>query len=156
MSTIFVALIVAVAAMSGPLLLARQNAKRADAKEKRDNARQDQVAVQAAKAAQLLLEQNKLVAESATITNNKLDIIHTLVNSSLTASMQAELDATTREMAMMLEVISLKKAAGHEPSVEALANIETTQERISELTVKLSERNKQGEIVRQQQQQQQQ
>lgn len=107
-----------------------------------DWARQDAVAAQAAEAAKLLLAANERVAATAEAANAKLDVIHTLVNSNLTAAMQAELDATVRELAMMNEVIDLKRANGHEPSVNTLATVKATELRISELKATLADRLK--------------
>ena len=66
--------------------------------------------------------------------------IHMLVNSNLTASIHAELDATIREVAMMREVIALKRAAGHEPSDEAAQAVAATDARIAELRASLGDR----------------
>jgi hypothetical protein len=103
-------------------------------------ARADQVAHQAAKVA-------KTLSENTAITNNKLDVIHTLVNSNLTAAMQSEHDSVIRELAMMLEIIELKKASGAEPSIDALSAVEATKSRLSELAAKLHDRITQQEKV---------
>lgn len=76
------------------------------------------------------------------VTNSKLDVIHKLVNSNMTAALQAERDATVRELAMMQEVIDLKRVAGHEPSPEALEAIVATKSKISELETTLMDRLK--------------
>lgn len=76
----------------------------------------------------------------AMITNSKLDVIHTLVNSNMTAAMQAELDATVRELALMREVIALKSEHGRDPSADALAAIESTTKKIAELRAVLADR----------------
>jgi len=152
MSTVLVALIVA----GGAAFSAWWNTRQRRRDKKEDWAREDAVAAQAAEAARLLLAENKKVAATAAVTNNKLDIIHTLVNSNMTAAMQAEYDATVREIAMMKEVIALNQAAGREPSPEAIGAIEATQTKINELQAALADRLKQAEVVEQQQQQQQQ
>jgi hypothetical protein len=72
--------------------------------------------------------------------NGKLNTIHTLVNSNMTASMQAELDATMRELAMMHEVIDLKRVAGHEPTPGALDAITFTEGKIADLRARLDDR----------------
>lgn len=74
------------------------------------------------------------------IANNKLDLIHSLVNSNMTAALQSELDATVRELAMMKEVIELKRAMGIEPSPEVLSAITSTQTRINELLAVIRDR----------------
>lgn len=126
-----------------------------------DYIRQDAVAAQAAEAARLLsaatakasVRAEEVASElrrNTTVTNDKLDVIHTLVNSNLTASMQSEYDATKRELAMMLEVIALKKAAGLEPSIDALAAVDATKVRIGELNSKLMDRAAQQQVVEKQ------
>jgi hypothetical protein len=96
--------------------------------------------VQAEEAARLLLENNELVERTSAGISGKLGVIHDLVNSSMTAAMQAELDATRRELAMMREVVELNRQAGREPTVEALAAIEATSARIMELSAALRDR----------------
>jgi hypothetical protein len=140
MEQVWIALIVAVASTTSPLLLAYLTNRNNRQIKQEDYARQDAVALQAAKAASLLLAANERVALSATMTNSKLDVIHTLVNSNMTAAMQAEFDATTRELAMMREVIALKQTAGHDPSVDTLAAIKMTEAKISELQAALKDR----------------
>jgi uncharacterized protein Yka (UPF0111/DUF47 family) len=147
MEAVFVALIVAIAGLIGPVVLSHFNNKQRKEELVETYRRQDQVANQAKEAAKLLLEANEKVAERAEVTNSKLDVIHTLVNSNMTAAMQAELDATTRELAMMKEVVRLNKVMGHEPSKEALSAIDTTLRRIDELRVNMEDRYKQSKIV---------
>lgn len=83
----------------------------------------------------------------AIVTNDKLDIIHVLVNSNMTASMQAELDATVRELAMMHEVVDLKRKAGHEPTAAALIAIDATEAKVTELKAALDDRLQQNDVV---------
>jgi hypothetical protein len=103
-------------------------------------ASQKRIADQAAEAAALLLAANERVARTAQVTNGKLDVIHTLVNSNMTAAMQSEYDATVRELAMMREVLELKEAAGREPGREAQAAIAATEARLAELAAALEDR----------------
>jgi len=162
-----------------PLLMAVITNRSRRAEKEQDYARQDTVARQAAEAARLLSEQQKisiikteevakqaaeaakilseqqaktsaraeevaeLLSRNTTTTNNKLEVIHTLVNSNLTSSMQSEHDATRRELAMMLEVIELKKVAGLVPSIETLAEVEATKIKIAELSARLADRTAQ-------------
>jgi hypothetical protein len=76
-----------------------------------------------------------------------LDVIHGLVNSNLTASMRAELEATIRDRASMAELVEIKRAAGHEPSKEALQAIEAADARVAELRASLGDRMKATEIA---------
>jgi hypothetical protein len=106
--------------------------------------RQDDAAEKAATAARLLLAANERVAQTSKMTNDKLDVIHTLVNSNMTAALKAEFDATERELTMMIEVVELKRLGGHLPTVESLAAIEATRVKISELRSTLDDRAKAG------------
>lgn len=165
---VWVALVVATASMLGPVLLARRLDHQLRRSKAEDYARQDKVAEQAANAARLLkqaqeeaanraaeaaallLESNERVAHTAALTDKKLDQIHVLVNSSMTASMQAELDATTRVLALLRQVVVLHTAAGRPPAGEALATIEATEHKVSELRTALSDRLSQTQIAEQQ------
>lgn len=143
-----------------------------------DYARQDVVAAQAAessraaaerqeKAASLLLAANERVAASTESTKVKLEEVkvlgektHALSNSNLTAVMKLALNASERELSSMMrelsineELISLKRAAGHDPSPEAItviagtrADIATLGERIIEMRAAVDARLKQQEI----------
>jgi len=103
---------------------------------------QKMIADKAAEAAELLLANNERVARTQQETNGKLDVIHTLVNSNMTAAMQSEFDAVARELAMMREVAALKQAAGQEPSPETLAAISATEAKLHELDAALADRAK--------------
>jgi uncharacterized protein YlxW (UPF0749 family) len=80
MEAVWVALIVAVAAMAGPLLLARQQ-----------NRRQDEVARRVTDVADKLAAQNKVVAQATKTTNTKIDDVHQIVNQQRT-DMVARID----------------------------------------------------------------
>jgi hypothetical protein len=136
----------------GPWVVSRSTRKATSEAKIEDWKRQDEVAARAAEAARLLLAANERVAETAAVTNGKLDVIHTLVNSNMTAAMQSEFDATTRELAMMREVIRLNKVAGTEPSVDALAAVTATEAKIAELDNQLVDRRKQTAVAELQQQ----
>ena len=130
-----------------PLLLSMLTNRQRRRDKLEDWARQDAVAAQAAAAAELLLAANERVASGTKVTNDKLDVIHTLVNSSMTAAVQAEHDATVRELAMMREVVALHRAAGREVSGESLAAIAATESKIAELKTTLADRLAQSKIV---------
>jgi hypothetical protein len=55
-------------------------------------------------------------AEASAITTGKLNQIHELVNSALTAQMEDAHDALTQQLVLMREVIALHTAAGRTPS----------------------------------------
>lgn len=144
MSTVIVAVIAAVVG-PGIMMLLSTHVRRSE--KAQDWARQDEVAAKAARAVAVAEE---VAAGTATLlveSNNKLDVIHTLVNSSLTAAMQSELDAVIEKLALKKENIELKAAAGQEPSPETVLAIEATTDRIGELRAGLSDRLRQARIV---------
>ena len=151
MTSVSIAFIVAMAGVTTTWLTMRMNARATAAAKAEDWRRQDEVAArvkeaseQAASAAALLVESNKLVAEKAAQTREditgQLKIIHTLVNSQMTEAKQRELDATIRELASLREVMDLKRAAGIEPTAETLEMIRATEVSIRELRVNLADR----------------
>jgi len=158
MSTLWLGLIAVFSSITAPLILVLltnwQRRKEREEQWERDDAvaaqaaeaaellrkAQEAAAAQAEEAAALLLDANERVAETSALTNGKLDVIHTLVNSSLTAAMQAELDATEAQLVLMREVVDLKYATGKKPSAESLALIVAKQDQISELKAKMDDR----------------
>ena len=116
--------------------------------------RQDAVAAQAAEAARLLLASNERVAEQAAAAAAKLDAIkgvadatHLLVNSNLTSALQDELEAHRALHAVMVEVMSLKVAAGLAPDPAAVAAAESTSARIAELEATITDRLRQTKVA---------
>ncbi len=137
MENIFIALVVSVFAPIIVGLITSYN-NRLDKRIQWD--REDTVAAKAAEAAKLLLASNERVASTSKITNNKLDTIHALVNSNMTAAMQSEYDATRRELVLLLYVLELNRRAGSEPTQESLVEIDTAKKRIAELAIALESR----------------
>ena len=131
--------------------VARRAAEQAEA----NHRRQDEVARTAAETAQANLqtaeanlaanERNRIVAVE---TSDKLDTVHTLVNGQMTSAMQSELDAITRELVMMKELISLHKEAGKPPTRRTLADVRATERKLKKLSTTLKERYAQHEIVK--------
>lgn len=154
----FVAVVLAVSSTVSPLLLSMLNSRNRRKEKVEDYARQDAVATQAKEAARLLVERQDAaaskaaeaaqllatntakVAETAERANDKLDVIHTLVNSNMTTALQSEYDAIVREAAMMQEVIELKIAAGSQPTIKTLASLTATKAKIIELGTALADR----------------
>jgi hypothetical protein len=148
MNEIWLAAIAAIAGMASgiiaPIALAII-ANRARSQEKREDwERQDAVAAQAAEAAKLLLAANERVAKSTQATNGKLDVIHGLVNSNMTAALQDQLDTNIREVALMREVVALHRAQGRDPSKEALEAITLSEGKIGELRSQIADRLRNG------------
>lgn len=91
-------------------------------------------------AARLLAMHNQLTAEATAETHSQLSVIHGLVNSAMTASMQSELDATTVSLTLLKRLLARE---GDEPSAHDLATVEATQQKLDELTTKLQRRREQ-------------
>lgn len=108
--------------------------------------RQDAIAAQTAEAARLLVASDKRVADTARETQAQLKVIHTLVNSNLTASMQAALDAQVSLLAALLEIVDLKGKSGFAPTTDALATVESTKAKIAELQAVLLDRRRMEQI----------
>jgi hypothetical protein len=157
-SFVFAAVALLVAAVS-PLLLAYYNRKtaRKDKAEEQirladEKARQDEVAVQAAKMAAAMIQSNESVAETArrsaeeiaasnervalitqqaaTETAARLAAIHTLVNSNLTQAQERELDATRAMLSAMRDVVSMRQDRDLPVTLEALDAIKVIENRI--------------------------
>jgi len=158
-SAIVIAGFAMVSSMVTPWILSYQRRS----EKEQDYKRQDEVATKAAKASEVLLEsQQQLVHQndstaalllksntkaeaSAKVQEAKLDQIHTLVNSNLTAAMQDQLDALKAMLVLLLETVDLKHAAspGAAPSKETVTTIAATKTKIAELSAQLEDRLKQ-------------
>jgi hypothetical protein len=159
--TMVIAIIVALGGIASPIVMAWLTNRNARQMREEDYARQDvvaarltrrqdeaeakaaEVAAQAAVAAQLLVDSNHKQEEIAKTQNAKLDQIHSLVNSNLTAAMQDQLDTRISNLALLVEAGDAKKAAGLPQNEETLGAIYQTRIKIDELTAKLADRKKQ-------------
>ena len=109
--------------------------------------REDKVARVAAEAARLLVANNDVVARTAAVTNGKLDQIHTLVNSNMTAAMRAELEATIEKLKLMRQIVDRDKADNIKVLPEALRAISEVEIKIGELQASLNDRLRQTQIA---------
>ena len=132
-------------AIISPVLVIWASGRRDSTARREDWARQDNVAAKAAVAAQLLVDSNKKVAvvaaELGKETIGKLDQIHTLVNSQMTAAMTDALDADQRTLAMMRELVDVKRKIGEEPTQQSLDAISAVEAKISERRAMLEDRS---------------
>jgi len=135
-----IAMIVAAFGFAGPVIMSLVTYWVHRNETLRDYARQDAVAARLLISNERVAETAKTAADGLVVTNAKLDMIHTLVNSQMTAALQAELAATQRELAMMREVISIKSAAGHQPNIDTLSEVKAIEGKVLELKSKLSDR----------------
>ena len=156
--TLAVIIVALIGTVVGPTVAILVGAHISAAKEERDYKRQDEVAdrvaaaaVQAESAAKLLVASNAEVAvaavAAAAITNGKLDTIHTLVNSNMTAAMQGEHDSTVRELAALQEIAAMRTEGGTKPSPATTIAIEMAEAKINELRAQLADRAKQQDII---------
>lgn len=159
------AVIVAVLAILGQGFQRRHDAQIRAREKKEDWARQDlvaqrlqergdaaaaraqEVAVQTQQAAQLLLVNNEAVAAQSRAANTKLDVIHTLVNSNMTAALQDGLDSNRAQLVTLRELISLKVAQGEEPDEETKAMLHALEEKVGKLAANLRDRIQQTEVA---------
>jgi mannitol-specific phosphotransferase system IIBC component len=101
----------------------------------------------AALVAEKLIVETKRVAETAETQGRKLDQIHTLVNSNLTAAMESELGAHKAGLVLMQEMVDLKRLSGKSPSAESLEAIKITGAKVAELRAQLDDRIKQTVVA---------
>lgn len=131
-----------VVSLLSPVVLAIVTGRQRRAEKQLDWAREDVVAEKAAEVAKVLgakLDSTKeTTIKAVSGTNKKLDTIHTLVNSNMTAAMQSELDALVAQLALMREVISLKGT----PSDDTMNTVKILEGRIAELRASLHDRTK--------------
>jgi hypothetical protein len=77
----------------------------------------------------------------------QLKSIHTLVNSSLTAAIRAEYEATRQQAIMMREAIELHRALGRDPTEAVHAELAVIDERVAELGSVVEDRVRQTTIA---------
>ena len=168
-SLIAVACVAIFSSVTAPLILAHRTERMHREDQLTDYQRQDLMAREAKKATIAMAAQQdmiirqqrdateaarvrdeaarRLAAATARSTDDKLDVIHKLVNSTLSAALAAELDALVTSLAMMGEVANLKKAAGQGPSGESDVAIRSTEAKIAEIRATLADRAAQAEAI---------
>jgi hypothetical protein len=127
-SAIFLALVAAGAGMATPLFLALLTGRQLRRGREAEWARQDEIHAR---------DKADIEASNEKI-NGKLEVIHTLVNSNMTAALKAEYDGAVREVMLMREL-------GRPASV--IADADT---KIAELRAVLEDRLRQTTLVDQQ------
>lgn len=110
-------------------------------------AKAQQVAIQTQTAAQLLLQNNEKVAAATKAANTKLDVIHTLVNSNMTAALQGELDASKAQLVTLRELIALRVMLGQTPDDETSAALLTLESKVGALSSNLKDRIAQTKVA---------
>lgn len=92
-----------------------------------------------------LYADNAKVAVAGQATNDKLDTIHTLVNSNLTQEIRGKRDLAKINLLLLKEVMELKHKAGVKPSGEAVDAIRVASAGLAELEIILAERAGHGD-----------
>jgi len=121
---VWVAMIVAVPTTIAPVLLRLTDSKARQLEKQQDYAREDAVRLQAEEAARLLKANQAAVQEQGERIGGKLDEIHAFVNSDMTAQKRMNL-------ALLVEITALHRAAGQEPSPATLAAISDLEKEIA-------------------------
>ncbi len=146
--TIIVAITVS---LISPLILSfLTNRSRINEKEldwKREDKKEKEKADKAQEVADRLFASNEKAASNLIITNGKLDVIHTLVNSNMTAAMKSELEATIDKLIMMKQIVARDKADKITVLPEAILAIRNVELKITELEAILADRLKQTEVA---------
>ncbi len=114
---------------------------------KREDSKEKEKADKAQEVADRLFASNEAVAANTKVTNGKLDIIHTLVNSNMTAAMKAELGATIEKLILMKQIVDRDKSDKITVLPEAILAIRNVESKIAELQATLADRLKQTEIA---------
>lgn len=142
---------IVVVSVLGPTVLLRLQGKQRREDLAIQWARDDALSARAEAIGQRVVQANQHTAEvveaTASSTASKLEVIHTLVNSQLTKALESERDAIRRELAMMEEVVAMKKTMGAAPSEGVLAAIAFTKAKLKDLELQLEDRARQQEIV---------
>lgn len=128
---------------------ARQDlvADRLERRQQETAARAHEVAIQTQQAAELLLKNNAAVAATARAANTKLDVIHTLVNSNMTAALQDSLDSARANLATLRELIGVRVAQGEEPDEETRTALATLEDKVGRLAANLIDRIAQTKVA---------
>jgi len=133
---------------------AEKAARNAEAVAKAAAVKAEQAARQAAVAAAKLLASNADIAVTSAVaakaTLDQLGVIHTLVNSTLTASMEGERFGAIRELALAKRLEALAVVNGLEPDPETAGLIVAAEVRLAELEAQLAERQGQTKVAEEQ------
>ena len=112
--------------ITAPIILSMRTERLHRADQERQFAREDHL--------------ESLMKQNARNVSAKLEQIHTLVNSEMTAARQNELDQTRAMLSVLQRVVAKAYEKGIEPEPEDLQGIKTTRARVSELESILADR----------------
>lgn len=115
----------------------------------RANERADKLELKAQEVARIIQVNNDVATLGVTKLLAGQKQIHTLVNSDRTAGMQDQLDSREIALALLIELVEVKKglAVPQQPTVETLATIEQMRASVLVLRKAVTDRLKQQEIA---------
>jgi hypothetical protein len=146
-----VVVLVFIAAVVGPAIIARVIVKSLSEARREDWSRQDQVAARVEAVREAVIESDaqvaRVAAENNAAVSSKLEQIHTLVNSELTASQERALRADRASLQALKEVVALKAERGLDPDPESLVAIEDAQRRVDKLAHELEHKAEQTRVA---------
>jgi hypothetical protein len=95
----------------------------------------------------VIAPQLRRLRKNAEQTNEKLDTIHTLVNSTLTASIESDLAATKAALAAMRQLVAISRDRGVDPAPETLAAMDAASVKADRLTQQMADRLRSAETL---------
>jgi hypothetical protein len=101
-------------------------------------------------AAEVRAQISKSRSDKLKAVSDKVDVVHTFVNSEQTAGLQRDLDAAVDRAAMLRQNYSLLERLGEEPNPKALGIITAADERVRTLQAEVAERHRVMELVERQ------
>lgn len=90
-----------------------------------------------------LLRTSRRNTEQLEVHSASLGVIKTLVDGTLTAALQAQLDATRSQLTLMLELTHEQTEPGEDPSPDRKAALGALQRRVNELAAAMADREAQ-------------
>jgi hypothetical protein len=95
----------------------------------------------------VILPQLLRLRRQGAATNEKLDVIHTLVNSTLTASVESDLAATRQSLDLMLQLVAAQREHGEPTAPETLAAIAGARVKLDGLVQQVADRLRTAQAV---------
>lgn len=120
-----------------------------------DRAARKEVAALAAEAVEELKKKAIADAKALQEINDKQDVLHLMGNSNLTGLIQANHDATARELVGLLEMQDLKKSLNRELTKESIGAIEVARAKLTDLRSQLERRAAETRLIEAEQKRQQ-
>lgn len=149
---ILAAVLVALSSAGSAYIITSMTNKQRRREMAQEEAHRERIAGLASQQTNLLISTNEAIssrtAADAVTIEGKLDVIHGLVNSGLTAAKQSEFEALNRELATMHELADMQRASGRAIKEATAHAIEVTEQRRAELEAELEVRRAADETAR--------